>query len=309
MSTATKADFAQELRSNVLAIELTVSRPGRSRSLSQRHKDEVADHLHATRKSVTGSKKLFPPNQPYVKAIGTVLNEAVAVWLRYTIDYTKKGVRLLRRDKLDDFTAEMLTIEEHLKDACQEADLNYDQIISECRTWLGEDLFDPYDYPRTFADSSSVDWGVYNFEPSDELLQLAPSTYKRERNRVAAMFEASLAKYEDECRQQLSDLIDALLAKLKPEDGKKVKYTEAAASNLRDFFQRFKTMQIMSDEDMTTLIEKAELAFGDTTMADLKKSPEQRQDVTERMEEVKATLTTLIEQAPARAIDFDDLED
>lgn len=122
MTTKTAADFARELRGNVIAIDLHVSRVGRSRSLSQRHKDEVADHLHATRKSVSGSKKLFPPNQPYVKAIGTVLNEAIATWLRFTIDYTKKGVRLLRRERLEEFISEMEKLEVALKDACSEAE-------------------------------------------------------------------------------------------------------------------------------------------------------------------------------------------
>jgi len=277
--------------------------------MSRRHKDEVADHFAASRKSVSSSKKLFPPNQPQIKAINSILGDARRVWEYLTIGYTKKGVRLIRKDQLDWFIQEFDELEVRLAEALNQADEQYDEIMDNSREWLQDRLFDPNDYPASFAGSVSLRWSVHNFEPSEELLQLAPETYAREQLRVRQQFESAIIAYEDECRSQMADLIGSLLYALRSEkDGKRQIFKEATANNLRDFFQRFKSMGITSDASLAELIAEAEDALGGTTMRTLKNSSVARNGIASAFKDVAQKLNTLIVDAPTRSISLDELE-
>lgn len=300
-------DFANELQSKVIAIELNTSRFGRSRQIDVRHRDGVAEFLETKKESTSTSKRLYPKNQPQVKKVNSILGEARATWIRMTIGY-RKGIRLLKRDHLKDFIREMEAITAELDAALAELDENYDAVIEEAKESLGEKLFDINDYPESFRGHVKVSWHVHNFEPSEDLLKLAPETYERERQRVARTFELAVAGFEQESREQLSGLIDALLDKLNPPSGKKVVYTESATTNLREFFDRFKSLGINNDQQLNELITDAENALGGTTMGQLKKSAAKRRDINESFKKVKDRLDDLVVSAPLRAIDLDDLD-
>lgn len=308
----TRKDFANELQDNVLCIELHISHVGRSKGLRQSHKDEVADHFKAKRGSVGGNRKLFPPNEPHSRKIKSLCNQAAEIWKRYTMAY-ETGRRLIRRDFLQNFIADIEALRVELQEACKEADASYDTIMQACSDWLGEELFDEHDYPKCFSNSIDVSWGITNFKPSEELLQLAPETYEREKQRVARQFEAALEKFEQECRDNMAGLLESMIVKLSQgeaeEGGKKVIFRESAANNMRAFFARFKDMSVGSDDEMAKLVEQCEAVLGDTTMADVKEDVIKRRDLKDQFTEVKAQLDEMIVKAPARAISLDDLDD
>jgi len=301
-------EFAAELRENALAIELNLQKVGRSRALDARHREEVADHFQANRRAVGSSKRLYAPDQREIKAIATALGEARAAWLSMTIAY-RKGVRLLQKSQLAQWEKTFNQCRARLDAALAEADAHYTEIIDASREFLGRELFDASDYPASFAGSIRISWQTFNFEPSEELLRLAPATYAREQARVRAQFEAAVATFEEETRDQLAKLVDSLLGKLNDaENGKRVVYTEAATSNLREFFNRFETLNIRSNADLSKLIDDARDALGGVNMADLKRSRAARRDVAARFTEVRDQLSQLITAAPVRSIDVTDLD-
>ena len=301
-------DFASELRSDVIAVEFSRQQIPRSKTMTQRHKDEVAEHFQASKQSVTGSKKLYPSSQPQIKRINAVLTEARRTWERMTIGY-RKGVRLLRKDMLESFIAEFDSHQCELDEALSDADNKHDDIIEESRSWIREELFDINDYPTRFKDSVSIRWSVHNFEPSEELLKLAPETYKREQLRVREQFEAAIANYEDEMREQMTLLVESLLHTLRtPQDGKRVVFKEATANNLRDFFARYDDLGIDSDAALGELVAEAKQALGGVTMSQLKKSSTKRNDIAGKFGKVKDVLDSLAVVAPSRSINLDDLE-
>lgn len=310
-----KQDFADELRNSVIEVEIHLRRISRTKTLTQRHKDQIADKLKTKRKKVSGHKQLFPDNEPHIKAIFSALWEPMRILARYTLKY-EKGSRLLKKKMFQDFQDEVNEAIEELNKACAVADENYDKILDACEKDLNQNvaegeqgLFDRNDYPETFTGSFGVSWEVKNFEPSEELLELAPETYAREQQRVAQRMETALAVYEDETRAKLQELIDNLVNRLNPEDGKKVVYTEAVTTNMREFFDRFKTLGIVSDASLNGLVDDAEKALGNTTMSQLKGSAAKRKKVNADFGKLKSTLDTLVKSAPTRSININDLED
>lgn len=306
-------DFAAELRSETIAIELNLPTIGRHRRMDERHQCEVADHFGAKRKAVGGNKGLYAPNQPEIKKISSALGAARAAWLSLTIAY-RPGIRLLRKERLQDWIAAFEKCQKELSEALAEADANYNEILAASREFLGEKLFNFNDYPTKFSGWLHIRWSVHNFEPSDQLLQLAPETYKREQERVRKQFEGAIAAYEQESREQLQKLVGALVDKLGDaktgvtKDGKKVKFTEAATSNLREFFERFKSLNIRSDQALADLVDTAEQALGSTTMLDVKKSADKRDALAASFDAVAKKLDQLVIDAPSRSIDLDDLD-
>jgi hypothetical protein len=104
-------------------------------------------------------------------------------------------------------------------------------------------------------------------------------------------------------------LVDALLGKLTDaEAGKKVVFTESATTNLREFFDRFESLNIRSNADLSQLIDSARDALGGVTMAQLKRSRASRRDVSATLETVREQLGRLTMAAPVRSIDVSDLD-
>ncbi len=225
-----------------------------------------------------------------------------------TIQY-RRGVRLLRKERLQDWIAAFDKCQAELVKVLAEADEHYNEIIAASKEYLGEKLFDFNDYPTKFSNWLDISWNVQNFEPSNELLKLAPETYEREQERVRKQFEGAVAAYEEEAREQLQKLVKHLLEKLSDaQAGKKVVYTEAATSNLRDFFERFDKLGIRSDQALTELVDSAKQALGGVTMYDVKKSEVKRDKLADSFSAVAKKLDTLIVESPSRAIDLDDLD-
>jgi len=302
-------DFAAELRTDVIAIELCRSPLPRSKTMTQGQRASVADHFGAARKSVSSSKKLYAERQPQIAAIAAVLVSTRAIWEAFTIPY-RKGIRLLRKDRLESFIKAFEDLAAELDAALVDADLHYDEILESAERELNGQLFDRGDYPTAFKHSVEIKWRVHNFEPSEELLQLAPETYKREQDRVAQQFQLALERYEDEARNQMAGLLGSMLAAINaPVNGKRGIFKEATANNLRGFLERFEQMGITSDETLTGLVNDAKAALGDTTMSQLKRNPAVRSDVAIKLVDVEDQLKKLVIEAPARSISLDDLDD
>lgn len=305
----TAKDFAAELRANVIEIEFNCRHIGSRRKLNQRFRDDIEASLDAKRDTVSAQKRLYAKGQPEIQRIQSLIRDARQCFIRYTISGGQRGRRLLKRNLLDDFITDIESIKIQIQLACEDADNNYLEIIDAAKATLGDKLFDSMDYPATFAGSVSVSWIAHNHEPNEEWLQLAPAVYQREQKRVARRFELAIEAFEQESREQLHDLVSSLIAKLNPEDGAKVVYRESAATNLREFFERFKSLNVSSDNELNQLIDTAENALGDTRMADLKYQTTKRKAIKETFTSVQQELDKLIEAAPERSISFDDLED
>ena len=308
-------DFADELQQNMVGIQMKKSAFGQRKTFTRDQRNDTADALNASNDSVYGGTRLYAKGDPWIKAIHSRVNDALKHWIEMTIFYPERGVRLLPKDRLQAFINQMEEDQAALDVALREADEHYDEIIDAARASLIKDgrdakAFDIRNYPASFRGTVTIGWSTYNYRPDETLLEYAPQTYQREKDRVAKTMDDTLARYEQECRDQMQSLVEHLLAKLKAaDDGDKVQYNNAATTNFREFFDKFKAMNILSDQAMADLIEQADEALGSTSMQDLKKRPGQRRALAASFNDIKEQLSDLIVNAPTRSINFNDLED
>jgi len=291
------ADFASDMTETVMVVELNKTGFGKTRKVGADKAEAVTELLGTSRGATTVTKKLYPPNEPYTKRVNSLLAEASSIHKRMTIAYrAKQG--LIPVKLWDEYKDKMVSLKTKLRSALGDIDEHRDEILEVCREWLNKtetgDTFDITQYPASYADTVRIDYEVVPHELSEKLKKADREAYNREKRRLSMRFEAAISAFEEESRDNLSKLVDALLAKLNPEDGKKVKYTEAATNNLREFFGRFKQLDASNDSALNDLIADAEKSLGGVTMADLKKSAGKR--------------ATVITNAPVRNIDLSDLD-
>ncbi len=327
-------DFAAEVRENHIGIKVKTHNIGRQRHFNPSQRRQTAELVGAKDENVYGGTKLYAKNDPYIKRISSAVNRVMQFWRLSTKDYPGlDGVRLLKIERLDEWTENWALLQEELAAALQDAEDHRDEILDRAYEALKREIknpdydpdgpkdeatnpqtkrisaFDPANYPASFVGSVTMEWSVHNYEPDERLAQLAPNAYRRESRRVSQEMDEIVAAFEEQMINQMSELVEAMMAKLRPEDGEKVKYTESAIKNFRKFFDRFRDLNIGSNRELTELVEEAESLLGTTTMQQLKVRPAQKRTLAESFDDIKERLDTMVEAAPARSISLADLED
>src|SRR5207244_2779383 len=86
------------------------------------------------------------------------------------------------------------------------------------------------------------------------------------------------------------------------EDGQRRVFRDSAVSNLTDFFQRFRTLNVRSSEELDGLVEQAQELVRGVTPQGLRDSAELRAHVAGELSRVQSGLEGLIVERPRRQL-------
>ena len=130
-------------------------------------------------------------------------------------------MRLIRRDKIDEFVGLMEEYRVELADAVANLDRHYGELKRAAAERLGR-LFNPADYPETLVGLFDVAWDFPTVEPPDYLRELNPALYEAERARVAARFDEAVRLAEQAFLEEFAKLVGHLTERISGagEDGK-----------------------------------------------------------------------------------------
>src|SRR5208337_1851084 len=143
------------------------------------------------------------------------------------------------------------------------------------------------------------------------LRDFSPNLYAEQSAKIAARFDAAVGMAEDAFAAELADMIGTLQRKLQGlDDGTEKRLHETSLTNLREFFDRFKSLNLHSSTELDRIVEQAELAISGQnllggkpiTKDELKDSPSLRADIRTRLSGVSATLEGMMVAKPRRAI-------
>ena len=197
---------------------------------------------------------------------------------------------------MEDFRAE-------LDDAVLNLDRHYGELKGAARDRLGS-LFNPADYPATLVGLFGVEWGFPAVEPPDYLVRLAPRLYEAERARVAARFEEAVQLAEQAFLDEFARLVAHLTERLAGtgEDGQPRVFRDSAVGNLVEFFDRFRTLNVRSNDQLDALVAEAQRAVRGVGAQDLRDGAALRQTVAAQLGTVQTALDALIVDRPRRRI-------
>jgi hypothetical protein len=229
---------------------------------------------------------------------GQVLN----YWRRVSLPYPEPGIRLIRQEDIGGFNLQLTTLKGDLQEAVEQLEAHYGELRAAARERLGR-LFKASDYPATLRGTFDVAWDLPSVEPPDYLRRLSPTLYRQECERVQAWFNEAVQLAEQAFIEELSRLVTHLTERLSGgNDGKPKIFRDSAVENLCEFFQRFRTLNIGSDQQLDELVSQAQRIVRGVEPQQLRDNSSLRQQIVTQLSGVQALLDGLLVERPRRAI-------
>lgn len=168
-----------------------------------------------------------------------------------SVPYPEPGVRLIRQDQIETFNAQLEALQQDLEDAVEQLDRHYEHLKSAARNRLGS-LHNPTDYPVSLQGLFQVAWDYPSVEPPAYLAQLSPELYQQECERVTARFDEAVQLAEQAFTEELQAMVSHLTECLAGQaDCRPKVFRDSAIENLTGFFQRFRQLNVRSNDRST----------------------------------------------------------
>lgn len=300
------ANAAQEMRSTMGAVRLSFSWLGTQRRLDNRHARMAADTFQADAERVRASKILINTKHPAYRAATIIKSQAQAYLRGISLPYPQPGVRLVRRDDIEAFEAQMATFRTRLNEAVDNLRDHYEALKADARERLGE-LYNPADYPTTLDNVFTLSWEYPSVEPPKYLLRFNPELYAQEQARIQQRFEQAVVLAENAFAERLQELVEHLLDKLNDSaDGQPKTFQKSTIENFREFYDSFKRMNVRGNTELEALISRANDLVSGVNVNNLRKNAASRETLSTQMGEVATALDNLMQNAPRRRIMLED---
>jgi len=262
--------------------------------LAPEQRTTAARAFHADRELLSASKTILDLKHPAYRAVAAVRSEASS--------YPEAGIRLLPQNSLGMFANTMQTYRERLQEAARKLSSQYDTIKSEAQRRLGT-LFNASDYPTTLDGLFDMEWSVVPIEPPQYLVALNPEVFRQEQARVRERFESAVELAEQAFATELQRLTAHLAERLTGlHDGQPKVFRDSAVENLREFFERFRRLNIRSSPELDALVEQAQQTINGVEPQTLRDSNRLRQMVARDFEQIQASVGELLVDRPRRNI-------
>lgn len=288
------------LRGTMAAVRLSFTWLGVRKSLNTDQKNQAAESFGAEGKFLSAGKKLLDTSHPAFKAVTAIKGRCQSYWRAVSLPFPEPGIRLIPQPSVEDFERQITAFQEELTDAVQTLDRQYADLKSAARRRLGE-LFDPGDYPSSLIGLFAIDHDYPSVEPPPYLQQLHPELYAQECQRVQAKFEEAVQLAEQSFTDELAKLVDHLAERLSgTADGKPKVFRDSAITNLTEFFDRFRTLNIRSNEQLDELVNRSRQLLSGVEPQQLRDSGALRQRVAQQLASVQSSLDGLLIDRPRR---------
>ena len=294
---------ANNLRDNMAAIRVSFTWLGTRKSLTPEQRAEAAQPFDAEGQYLSAGKKLLDTRHPAFKAVTSIKSKIANTWKDMSLPFPEPGVRLIKRDQIDEFVGLMEEYRNELAEAVANLDNHYGDLKVAAAERLGR-LFNPGDYPETLIGLFDVSWDFPSVEPPDYLRDLNPALYEAERARVAARFDEAVQMAETAFLDEFSKLVGHLSERISGngDGGEKKVFRDSAIGNLGDFFERFKSLNVRSNDQLDALVAQAQQAVRGVGAKDLRQSDALRQRVATQLSGVRSALDGLMVDRPRRKI-------
>lgn len=301
-ATENQASHGTRLQAETTAVRLHIRWPGTRKSLSRDQKQQAAGAFDADSRTLSAAKRLFDTSHPSFRAVSAIKTKASALWKGMTLPYIEPGVRLLRRGDVSVFDDRMDNIRDELAEAVEELDRCFAELVDQARSQLGH-LFDASDYPVSMSDLFALSWDFPSVTPPAYLRTVNPAVYEQECQRVQAKFAEAVELAEQTFAEELSQLVSHLAERLSGSvDGKPKVFRDTAVTNLTEFFDRFRHLNIGSNEDLDQLVENARQVVSGVNPKDLRDRTSLRDRVARSLTQVETSLDDLMTDRPRRNI-------
>ena len=293
---------SKRLRDTMAAARLSFTWLGVRKSLTLEQKNQAADSFGAEGKYLSAGKKLLDTSHPAFKAVTAIKGRCLSYWRAVSLPYPEPGIRLIRQQGINEFDNQMAAYREELREAVDELDRRYTELRSAARRRLG-DLFDASDYPASLIGLFGIEHEYPSVEPPSYLRQLNPELYEQECQRMQARFDEAVQLAEAAFTEEIAKLVEHLSERLNGEsDGKAKVFRDTAVTNLTEFFERFRSLNVRSNEQLDDLVQRAQNVLQGVEPQQLRDNSSLRQRLVTQLASVQSSLDGLMVDRPRRNI-------
>ena len=293
---------SERLRGTMAAVRLSFTWLGTRKSLTVEQKNQAADSFGAEGKFLSAGKKLLDTSHPAFKAVTAIKGRCQSYWRAVSLPYPEPGIRLIHQNSITEFDEQIASFQEELTVAAEELDRHYADLRSAARRRLGA-LFDPSDYPVSLIGLFGIDYEYPSVEPPEYLSQLSPELYEQECQRVQSRFDEAVELAEQAFTEELSRLIEHITERLHGEtDGRPKVFRDTAVTNLTEFFDRFRSLNVRSNAQLDELVGRAQQTLRGIEPQRLRDSQTLRQRIATQLTSVQSSLDGLLVDRPRRNI-------
>ena len=294
---------AERLRTTMAACRLQFTWFGVKKSLTAEQKAQAAETFDAEGQFLSAGKKLLDTRHNAFRAVTAIRTKITDYWRGLTLPFPEAGVRLLKHDQVETFDQQMADYKAELEDAVKTLDRHFEELKQAVAQRLGS-LFNPADYPATLVGLFGVAWDYPNIEPPDYLIGLSPDLYRQQQERVKARFEEAVQLAEQAFLDEFAKVVNHLTERISGtnEDGTPKVFRDSAIDNLCDFFERFRSLNVRSNQQLDELVAQAQRAVRGVAAQDLRDSKSIRQEVTTQLARVQTSLDAMLIDRPRRRI-------
>lgn len=293
---------AERLRLTMAAVRVSFTWFGVRKTLTPEQKSQAAESFNAEGDFLSACKKLLDTRHPAYKEVSAVKGRVVSYWRGLTLPYPEPGVRLIRQEDLETFDQQMAALKRELENAVASLEDHYGELKATAQNRLGE-LFNPADYPPCLRGLFDLAWDYPNIQPADYLLQLNPALYEQEKARVAGRFEEAVRLAEQAFIDEFAKLVSHLTERLTgSDDGQRKIFRDSAISNLVEFFDRFRQLNVNSSEQLDNLVDQAQRIVRGVEAQELRDNNNLRQHINTQLAGVQASLDGMLVDRPRRRI-------
>ncbi len=290
------------LRESMAAARLSFTWLGVRKTLTADQKNQAANPFGAEGKYLSAGKKLLDTSHHAFKAVTAIRSQAVAYWKGVSVPFPEPGIRLIRRDSIEWFDRKIVGFREDLELAVTDLDRHFDELKDAARIRLG-DLFNRDDYPATLVGMFSIEHEYPSVEPPDYLRRLNPELYEQECRRMQSRFDDAVQLAEQAFFDEIAKLVEHLAGRLSGDaDGKPKVFRDSAVTNFTEFFERFRNLNIRSNEQLDELVIRAQRVLSGVQPQQLRDSDSLRQQISTQLATVQSSLDGLLVDRPRRNI-------
>jgi hypothetical protein len=285
------------------AVRVSFTWMGTQKTLTPEQKAQAAETFDAEGPFLSAGKKLIDTRHAAFRAVTAIRGKVDSYWKGLSLPYPEPGVRLIKHETVESFAAQMTDFRTELDDAVANLDRHFGELKQAASERLGS-LFNPSDYPETLVGLFGVEWGFPSVDPPDYLVQLAPGLYEAEKARVAARFEEAVQLAEQAFLDEFTRLIAHLTERISGvgEDGQPRVFRDSAIGNLTEFFERFRSLNVRSNDQLEALVAEAQRAVRGVDARDLREASGLRQAVATQLSRVQSSLDAMLVERPRRRI-------
>jgi hypothetical protein len=148
---------AQGLREGMAAVRVSFTWMGTRKTLSADQRAEAAQPFDAEGQYLSAGKKLLDTSHPAFRAVTAIRTKIASTWKSMSLPFPEPGIRLIRRDQIDEFVSLLESYRGDLAEAVANLDRHYEELRQIASERLGR-LYNFADYPATLVGLFEVSW-------------------------------------------------------------------------------------------------------------------------------------------------------